>query len=279
LTHDPPLGSELVERRYYCLALDAQGTGQRSRARQLIAGTQATALNVGGHGAGDLLKQRHVPPFEREVNLPSSHEYLVLQRAGTGLVNFSLLDLFDYAGRARIFLMTSDYPAIVNGFDHSERYARTFLGPQFDSTAIPNPTRVHPRVNRVLMSIPERLENSSDVSLKTLAAISSLSPSRFMHIFTESLGIPLRQYILGLRLQRAFSELMAGATVTSAACSAGFSDASHLTRTFRRILGITPTDLFFAQAFTFHRSSDSKNSRARSGYSAMRRQIYLRNVT
>jgi len=139
--------------------------------------------------------------------------------------------------------MSWDHSANVNGFNHSGSHARTFFDPQFASTANPNPTRVHPRINRVLISIPERLEDSSDVSLKTLAAICGLSPSRFMHVFTQSVGIPLRQYILGLRLQRACFELTAGATVTSAACRAGFSDAAHLTRTFRRILGITPTEL------------------------------------
>ncbi|PWT73332.1 MAG: hypothetical protein C5B60_08335 [Chloroflexi bacterium] len=161
--------------------------------------------------------------------------------------------------------MNRNHSAIVNGFNHSERHARPLLGPQFDSTAIPNPTRVHPRVNQALRSIPKRLENSSDVSLKTLAAVSGLSPSRFMHIFTESVGIPLRQYILGLRLQRACSELMAGATVTSAASRAGFSDAAHLTKTFRRMLGITPNRSLLAKAFTFHRPNDSPDSRARSG--------------
>ena len=107
----------------------------------------------------------------------------------------------------------------------------------------PRSARVHPRVNRALKSIPERLGTSTDVSLKALAAIAGLSPSRFMHIFTESVGVPLRSYILNLRLQRACSELLAGATVTSAACNAGFSDAAHLNRTFRRRLGMTPTDL------------------------------------
>jgi AraC-like DNA-binding protein len=103
--------------------------------------------------------------------------------------------------------------------------------------------RVHPRVNRALKTIAERLGTSSDVSLKSLAAIAGLSPSRFMHVFTESVGVPLRPYILGLRLQRACLELMAGATVTSAALSAGFSDAAHFTRTSRRMLRMTPRNL------------------------------------
>ena len=103
--------------------------------------------------------------------------------------------------------------------------------------------RMHPRVNRALKYVRERLGKGEDFSLKTLAAVSGLSPSRFMHVFTESVGVPLRPYILWLRLQRGSCELMNGATATEAAHIAGFSDAAHLTRTFRRMLGTTPTDL------------------------------------
>ena len=103
--------------------------------------------------------------------------------------------------------------------------------------------KIHPRVNRVLKYLRERLGVDDDVSLKTLAGISGLSQSRFMHVFTESVRVPLRRYILWLRLQRASCELMDGVSVTRAAHSAGFSDAAHLTRTFRRMLGATPTDL------------------------------------
>jgi AraC-like DNA-binding protein len=103
--------------------------------------------------------------------------------------------------------------------------------------------RIHPGVNRILKHLREKLGISDDFSLKTLAGISGLSQSRFMHVFTESMGVPLRPYVLWLRLQRACCDLMAGASVTAAAHSAGFSDAAHLTRTFRQMLGMTPTDL------------------------------------
>jgi len=103
--------------------------------------------------------------------------------------------------------------------------------------------KIHPRVNRALKYLRAKLGTSDDFSLKTLAGISGLSPSHFMHIFTASVGVPLRPYILWLRLQRAACDLIGGATVTSAAHSAGFSDGAHLTRTFRRMFGVTPTDL------------------------------------
>ena len=105
------------------------------------------------------------------------------------------------------------------------------------------PVKIHPRVRRVLKHIRERLGVSHDFSLKTLASVSGLSQSRFMHVFTESVGVPLRPYILWLRVQRAACELMTGTTITRAAHTAGFSDAAHMTRTFRRMLGATPSEL------------------------------------
>lgn len=102
---------------------------------------------------------------------------------------------------------------------------------------------IHPRVRRVLKYLRENLGWESDLSLKSLAHVSGLSPSRLMHVFTTSLGVPVRPYILWLRLQRASYELMNGVSITETAHIAGFSDAAHLTRTFRRMLGTTPTDL------------------------------------
>jgi AraC-like DNA-binding protein len=103
--------------------------------------------------------------------------------------------------------------------------------------------KIHASVDRVLKYLRENLAVADDFSLDSLAAISGLSPSRFMHVFTESVGVPVRPYILWLRLQRASCELMAGASVTVGAQNAGFADGAHLTRTFRRMLGTTPSEL------------------------------------
>jgi AraC-like DNA-binding protein len=102
---------------------------------------------------------------------------------------------------------------------------------------------INPRVRRVLTHLREHVSDADDVSLKALARVASLSQSRLMHLFTESVGVPLRPCILWLRLLRAARELAEGASVTTAAHSAGFADAAHLSRTFRRMFGMTPSDV------------------------------------
>jgi AraC-like DNA-binding protein len=96
------------------------------------------------------------------------------------------------------------------------------------------------RVKRVLQALPNRLAEAEAVSLDVVAESVGLSPSRFMHLFTTSVGVPLRPYVLWLRLQCGASELAHGKSIADAAYAAGFSDAAHLTRTFRRMLGATP---------------------------------------
>jgi AraC-like DNA-binding protein len=119
---------------------------------------------------------------------------------------------------------------------------------------------IHPGVRRVLTHLQAPRPVLDNLSLKTLAGIAGLSPSRFMHAFTESVGVPVRPYILWLRLQRAACDMMNGASVTNAAYRAGFSDASHLTRTFRRMLGATPSDLALLKRLSLGFSLESDGS-------------------
>jgi AraC-like DNA-binding protein len=106
----------------------------------------------------------------------------------------------------------------------------------------PTQRTVHPRV-RKLLGLLRGLPPDSDTSLPTLAAQVKLSPGRLMHAFTESVGLPLRPYLAWLRLQRAAGAIVSGVPLGEAAHAAGFSDSAHMTRTFRRMLGMTPSML------------------------------------
>src|SRR5262245_34706147 len=85
---------------------------------------------------------------------------------------------------------------------------------------------LHPRVQRVLRYLRQHDLERRQMSLAWLARVAGLSPSRLMHVFTESVGVPLRPYLLSLRIERAVEALAAGHTVTEAAHVAGFADAS-----------------------------------------------------
>ncbi|HEX4462935.1 MAG TPA: helix-turn-helix domain-containing protein, partial [Polyangia bacterium] len=101
---------------------------------------------------------------------------------------------------------------------------------------------IHPRVRRILRRLREQ-SAIDDVSLAALSDSAGLSPGRLMHVFTESVGIPLRPYVLWLKLQRAAAAIAGRLPLARAASAAGFADAAHMSRTFRRMLGLSPSAL------------------------------------
>lgn len=107
----------------------------------------------------------------------------------------------------------------------------------------PAPLRtIHPGVRRLLAELRAGGLDSA-TSLEALAASVRLSPSRLMHVFTASTGIPLRPYLAWLKLQRAARAIVNERPLGEAAHAAGFADAAHMSRTFRRMLGIPPSSL------------------------------------
>jgi AraC-like DNA-binding protein len=78
--------------------------------------------------------------------------------------------------------------------------------------------------------------------LHALAAEVDISPSRLRALAYENIGVPLAQLRPWSRLARAVALLPYG-TMAMAATTAGFADQAHFTRTARRFLGRTPSDL------------------------------------
>jgi AraC-like DNA-binding protein len=103
-----------------------------------------------------------------------------------------------------------------------------------------------PLIQQLIESLPRILPDR--LTAARLATQVGLSESRFLHRFRDHTGLPLRPYLRWRRLLTAMTQVMAGQSLTNAAAWAGFSDAAHFTRTFRRHFGIAPRALIGLQA-------------------------------
>lgn len=111
-----------------------------------------------------------------------------------------------------------------------------------DQPIIANP------IDARIQAVVDRINHTSEVDISLLThelAISIyLSPSRLRHLFREQIGISIQQYILWQKLMIALSASVGGVSLTDAAHEAGFSDLAHLSRTFRQMFGIKPSEIF-----------------------------------
>ena len=78
------------------------------------------------------------------------------------------------------------------------------------------------------------------VSVAELARQVSRSPFHLIREFHRAMGVPPHHYATLLRVGCAEQLLRGGAPIVEAANEAGFCDQSHLSRCFRRVLGMTP---------------------------------------
>ena len=102
--------------------------------------------------------------------------------------------------------------------------------------------RLDPRIADTIERI--RHNAADNLPLAALAQQVGLSSSRLVNLFKSQVGVPVRRYRLWHRVFRVCTLLAADVSITEAALQAGFTDAAHLSHTFREILGISPSQLF-----------------------------------
>ncbi len=85
---------------------------------------------------------------------------------------------------------------------------------------------------------------SRPLSLGDIARVAGLSVSQFNVQFRRSVGVPVHQYVIRRRVDRAAGLLRDGRlSINQVAMEVGFCHQSHLARHMRRILGVAPSDV------------------------------------
>lgn len=83
-----------------------------------------------------------------------------------------------------------------------------------------------------------------DLSLLPLARLAGVSASHFRVLFKRAAGVPVHQYVIRRRVERARALIVEGElTMSQIALEAGFSHQSHMARCMRQVLGVTPSHI------------------------------------
>jgi AraC family transcriptional regulator len=98
------------------------------------------------------------------------------------------------------------------------------------------------KVKQVIAFIEENL--GSDLSLPGIATAAGLSLSHCKALFRQSVGLPIHQYVIRRRVERAVGLMREGKlSISQIALESGFAHQSHLAMHMRRMLGVSPKTL------------------------------------
>jgi AraC-like DNA-binding protein len=120
------------------------------------------------------------------------------------------------------------FVAFVNG-------VATHHGERQDRATCPS-APVH--VRRVRELLDDRFAET--LTLDDLADCAGLNPLYLVRVFHGTFGMPPHEYQLNVRVHRACELLSMHRSASEVAVSVGFSDLSHLTRHFKRLVGVPP---------------------------------------
>jgi AraC-like DNA-binding protein len=100
------------------------------------------------------------------------------------------------------------------------------------------PREGRPAVRTVVSLLQERVTDPP--TLEELALVTGIGPYALLRAFRAETGLPPHAYLNQIRVRRARGLLDRGVPPAQAAVEAGFADQAHLTRHFKRIVGVPP---------------------------------------
>lgn len=113
---------------------------------------------------------------------------------------------------------------------------------RFKAPGSPRRGLSRPQLRRLLDYIEDHIDQ--DLSLERLSGVAGVSASHLKTLFKRSTGLPVHEYVIQRRVERAKALLLRGELPAShVAIAAGFSHQSHMARCMRRVLGVTPREV------------------------------------
>ncbi|MGI5455918.1 AraC family transcriptional regulator [Streptomyces sp. CA-249302] len=149
-------------------------------------------------------------------------------------------DLRDPVLRRRVAQL---HTALTHAGDKLEAESRlTLISDRLTTLLRPH----HPRSPRPDPTLARNLRELLDehitdgLTLDRAAALVHAHPAHLVRAFSTAYGIAPHQYLNSRRVDRARRLLLDGLPATEVATATGFFDQSHLTRHFRKLVGVTP---------------------------------------
>ncbi|WP_112246394.1 helix-turn-helix transcriptional regulator [Kribbella monticola] len=169
--------------------------------------------------------------------------YLEPSRLGTDLIG-AAVDRPEYVDpvlRRRIHQL---HEVLTNGTEPLESESRLALIEQrlqqhLRRQVTPPPDRRDPGVASRLRDVLDG-HLPTGITLDEAALLVHAHPTHLVRAFTREYGMPPHRYLTGRRVDLARRYLLEGRPPSEVATLAGFYDQSHLTRHFRKMLGVSP---------------------------------------
>lgn len=122
--------------------------------------------------------------------------------------------------------------------DHAVHQALLGLVSEF-----PTPPPLDPRVRRMMALLDEDPQRT----MPELARQVGISAHRASQLFSRSLGLPWRRYVLSVKIRRASHYMGSGRRLTDVAQCAGFVDSAHFAKVWIQSYGASPSAFFPAE--------------------------------
>jgi transcriptional regulator GlxA family with amidase domain len=113
-------------------------------------------------------------------------------------------------------------------------------GKDMTASRIKTPRHERPRSLVRLAAARLAASLSQRVSMRSLADSLDVSERHLRDAFVFDVGCPPSQYLRRLRIERAKQLLRDGMPIKVIATEVGFVDTAHLSRNFKKIVGMTP---------------------------------------